>query len=288
MSNTFSIEIAQVLFDSLDEFPVNLDDAWIWIGYAEKRNAKDSLISAFIDGKDFLSSGTMRTEAGRQSEVIMMTVECFKMLGMMAKTEKGKEIRRYFLDCEATAKRLLAEKAVDTAIGSDVFNTVDRGFEQRHDKKTTGIPDLDLIEWVRLEIGKCIAQYGDRYPQLLQDSIDVLAYHAGQAKVRLGLTESIDHSHLLDISAGRDMRKISIDPNLIRQTVDKFIDGKDEIIVQTITAALIKMFPGKNVSVVSVGSRIQYYLKELGWQQTRIERLGEGKSRTQSTFYKRP
>lgn len=39
----------------------------------------------------------------------MLTVDCFKSLGMMAGTEQGKKIRRYFLECERQLKHLRAK-----------------------------------------------------------------------------------------------------------------------------------------------------------------------------------
>jgi hypothetical protein len=38
-------------------------------------------------------------------EVIRLTVETFKMWGMMSRTEQGKLIREYFLECEKVAKQ---------------------------------------------------------------------------------------------------------------------------------------------------------------------------------------
>ena len=40
-----------------------------------------------------------------RTEFIYLTVECFKSLGMMAGTEQGKQIRKYFIECERIAKQ---------------------------------------------------------------------------------------------------------------------------------------------------------------------------------------
>ena len=40
-----------------------------------------------------------------QFESIKLTIDAFKSLGMMAGTQKGKEIRHYFLECERIAKQ---------------------------------------------------------------------------------------------------------------------------------------------------------------------------------------
>ena len=38
-----------------------------------------------------------------------LSIECFKMMGMQVSGERGHEIRRYFLNCEAELKRRLQE-----------------------------------------------------------------------------------------------------------------------------------------------------------------------------------
>ena len=42
---------------------------------------------------------------GSGMEDIRLNIDCFKSLGMMAGTQKGKEVRRYFLECERIAKK---------------------------------------------------------------------------------------------------------------------------------------------------------------------------------------
>jgi hypothetical protein len=51
---------------------------------------------------------TLRWEihvCGRPVEKIYLTVECFKEMGMFTLIESGKQIRKYFLVCEALAKK---------------------------------------------------------------------------------------------------------------------------------------------------------------------------------------
>ena len=101
----FSFAMAEELFSKDDKFPVDFDDAWKWIGYSTKQKALQSLKSNFVSKEDFLTNGLKSTHNGRSSKRIMLTIDCFKMFGMMAGTVKGKAIRRYFLDCEKIAKR---------------------------------------------------------------------------------------------------------------------------------------------------------------------------------------
>ena len=106
----FSMSLAQELFSSLDEMPVDFDLAWQWLGYATKQKAKDKLLSNFDQTLDFNLNQTVRVQnegnrnVQRPYEQIVVTIDCFKQLGMMAGTDQGKQIRRYFLDCEKVAR----------------------------------------------------------------------------------------------------------------------------------------------------------------------------------------
>ncbi|MDY6941230.1 MAG: hypothetical protein SWY16_26685 [Cyanobacteriota bacterium] len=79
-------------FDSSDPFPIDFDDAWQWLGFGTKYDAKVSLKSAgFSESIDFRSfqesSGKLR--GGRPAEQIFLTIDCFKTWAMMANTHRG-------------------------------------------------------------------------------------------------------------------------------------------------------------------------------------------------------
>ncbi|MCC5646382.1 antA/AntB antirepressor family protein [Nostoc sp. CHAB 5824] len=96
---TFDESLASSLYESDDLFPIDLDDAWQWLGYTKKQTCLDNLKDDFTDGVDFLRAG-IKSSGGRPSEVYLLSVDCFKTLGMMAGTKQGKIIRGYFLKCE--------------------------------------------------------------------------------------------------------------------------------------------------------------------------------------------
>ena len=104
---------------SPDRYPVDFDQAWQWVGYARKDYALDLLKANFEEGLDYfglnrnrsdgkeedLDSGRNRNQAGgwggdRRSVYYFLTVDCFKSFCMMAKTDKGKEVRKYYLQIE--------------------------------------------------------------------------------------------------------------------------------------------------------------------------------------------
>lgn len=91
------------------DYPIDLDDAWQWLGYSTKQKAKQKLERNFDLGVDFTSVNQMvKCADGKgfsRCEKINLSVDCFKSLGMMAGTEQGKTIRRYFLECEKTVEK---------------------------------------------------------------------------------------------------------------------------------------------------------------------------------------
>jgi phage anti-repressor protein len=106
------------LLRSTDEFPVDFDEAWQWIGYGRKGAAKEALLNAgfFVD-IDFRIFPNIRknSKAGRPSEVIQLTIDCFKSFAMMAGTAQGRQVRQYFLKCERDLKEILDQKRAKNA-----------------------------------------------------------------------------------------------------------------------------------------------------------------------------
>ncbi len=98
------------LLKSSELFPIDFDDAWQWVGWTRKSTAKEILISNFVESVDFCRKGFKSPNGGRPSEWILLTVDCFKSLAMMAGTPKGRRIRQYFLSCEAELKRKLEQE----------------------------------------------------------------------------------------------------------------------------------------------------------------------------------
>ena len=105
----FSIELAQDFIQSGDRFPVDLAEAWEWLGYSRKDSAKRALLNAgFIEDQDFHISVEATTTgiSAIVNEKVLLTIECFKMWAMMAGTEQGRQVRLYFLECEKIARAI--------------------------------------------------------------------------------------------------------------------------------------------------------------------------------------
>lgn len=108
----FSHELALSLLQSIKPFPIDFEEGWQWLGYSSKHKAKEKLKRNFEETIDFevftqmgVKSIRQGIQGGRPSEQIFLSIDCFKSLGMMTGTSKGKEVRRYFLECERIAKK---------------------------------------------------------------------------------------------------------------------------------------------------------------------------------------
>lgn len=88
--------------DSGVKFPVRGQDAQDWLGYGRKDNFRTFYTSHLSLGTDFevFLRAQENPRGGRPSEEAYFSVNAFKRLGMLAKTEKGMQVREYYLQLE--------------------------------------------------------------------------------------------------------------------------------------------------------------------------------------------
>ena len=99
------------------DYPINLEDVFKMIGFANKGNAMKTIKSNFTEGEDY-NTIIFRTEKnklheetrGRKEETVMLNIDTFKNLCMLAKTKKGKEIRKYYVKLENIYNELMKEE----------------------------------------------------------------------------------------------------------------------------------------------------------------------------------
>ncbi len=106
MNNIVKQEILSQL-ESEEQFPVDFDIFWKWLEFSSKGNAKRAFEKAgFIMGQDFdhiiISDNMVKRSQGGgvQLEKLMLTIDCAKSFAMMARTEKGREVRKWYLQLE--------------------------------------------------------------------------------------------------------------------------------------------------------------------------------------------
>lgn len=106
-------QIIQSQVASVNQFPVDFDEYWQWLGFSTKGNAKRAFESSdFEENFDFCSfiRNDKREIGATQTSVIKLTVDCAKSFAMMARTAKGKEVRKWYLEIEKELREIKENK----------------------------------------------------------------------------------------------------------------------------------------------------------------------------------
>lgn len=93
-------------YDLKEDFVIDLDNIWKWLGFSNKAHAKTVLIKNFSVNKDYIFLLTKKGEqkkdsrGGHNKEIIMMNVDTFKKFCLKSCTKKADEIHDYFIKLE--------------------------------------------------------------------------------------------------------------------------------------------------------------------------------------------
>lgn len=116
-------------FDQTKDYPINLDNVWNFLGFANKGNAKRTLENNFILNDDYkitndtiksacasgeATSTTIKDNGGLNKETILLNIDTFKNLCMLVKTENGKKIRKYYTKLESIYNEIIKEELENT------------------------------------------------------------------------------------------------------------------------------------------------------------------------------
>ena len=97
-------------YHPINDFLINLENIFKMIGFANKANAKRTLKNNFTENDDYKITVISRDDGKFTTEEIMINTSTFKNLCMLAKTDKGKEIRRYYVKLENMNNQLVHEE----------------------------------------------------------------------------------------------------------------------------------------------------------------------------------
>lgn len=116
-----------------NDFPINLETLVKIAGFAHKKNAKRTLENNFTKGEDYqivllskeqnlninsknnaAACSSVKNLGGRPEETIMLNIDTFKNMCMLVKTEKAKEIRKYYVKLENIYNKIVKEEIENT------------------------------------------------------------------------------------------------------------------------------------------------------------------------------
>lgn len=106
-------------FDPINDFVIDLDNIWKWLGFSQKVNAKILLEKQFIIDKNFTKSlllqqkQTTPTKGGHNKEIYMLNIDTFKKFCLKAGTKKADEIHDYYIKLEKIIQNILQEESIE-------------------------------------------------------------------------------------------------------------------------------------------------------------------------------
>ena len=122
LKQSFSTDEQQIFISSFycylnyksDDFVIDLDDIWNWLGFSQKIRAKELLEKNFkldIDFKKVFSLSGENSKGGRPSDKFMLNIKTFKKMCLKANTSKANEIHEYYIKLEETLHEVIDEES---------------------------------------------------------------------------------------------------------------------------------------------------------------------------------
>jgi hypothetical protein len=102
-------------YDDENEFIIELDNIWKWLGFSRKEECKRVLTKHFTKETDYKIILVKKAApqvggaggAGLNKEQILMTIKCFKKLCLKSNTKKADEIHDYYIKLEKCNQKCL-------------------------------------------------------------------------------------------------------------------------------------------------------------------------------------
>jgi hypothetical protein len=105
-------------YHQINDFVIDLDNIWKWLGFHAKQNAKILLEKCFIINKDYIllipqHKQSSDTKGGHNKQTILLNIRTFKLFCIKAGTTKANEIHEYFIKLEDIMNEIVKEECVE-------------------------------------------------------------------------------------------------------------------------------------------------------------------------------
>ena len=102
-----------------DDFVIDLDDVWKWLGFSTKQKARMLLEKHFVVENDYklllnlIDKQNNDTRGGHNKQTIMLNIQTFKIFSIKADTKKANEIHEYFVKLEELLHETIHEECIE-------------------------------------------------------------------------------------------------------------------------------------------------------------------------------
>ena len=104
-------------YHSTNDFVIDLDNVWKWLGFCQKQRAKELLEKNFVVDKDYKCLLTFESEqkkrGGHNIKKMVLNIKTFKALCLKAGTKKADEIHEYYLKLEEIIQEVVNEECFE-------------------------------------------------------------------------------------------------------------------------------------------------------------------------------
>ena len=125
-------------YDSKNDFVIELDNIWQWLGFSQKIKSKQMLEKNFIIDKDYkilpnqLVKQKNDNRGGHNKEIFMLNIDTFKKFCLKSGTKKADEVHDYFIKLENIMFEITKEECEELKIQlQQIENTKNKEMETK-------------------------------------------------------------------------------------------------------------------------------------------------------------
>jgi hypothetical protein len=240
-----------------NDFVIDLDNIWEWLGFKQKVNAKNLLEKNFkldIDYKLLLllqQKQTNTTEekkrGGYNKETFLLTVKTFKKFCLKAGTDRADQIHEYYVKLEETIQEVSNEESNELKLQleqqSKILENTKRGF------------NILLTNEKALEREKILLnEFGNNIEAIY--IIKVKTYETGEYVVKIGRSEdSVEQRYKAHLTNYDECLLLDIFPVKKSKKFENFIHTHDDVKINK-----VKNLNGheNEIELFLIGNKLSY------------------------------
>ena len=149
-----------------NDYVIDLDNVWQWIGFKQKNNAKYLLDKYFKEGTDFsllnIHEQVKDQHGGQNKQKILLNIKTFKILCIKSNTKKAQEIHEYFIKLEELLQTIVLEESNELRLQLEQLKEEKSLMEMSRKVPTIYIYNTDnhvkTLPLLKIGITHCIAE----------------------------------------------------------------------------------------------------------------------------------